>query len=264
MSTSLITLTTDFGTASPYVAAMKGVILSTNPRAQIVDLTHAIPPQDVHHAAFFLAAALPFFPPEAIHVVVVDPGVGTDRALLFVEIGTMKILAPDNGCWTILERGTSTKPVVRQLVEERLWRSPVSATFHGRDILGPVAAHLSRGEAAASVGPTVSTWKRLEVPQPNPVVGGCTGEVVFIDGFGNLITNIPGWQMRDRARRLRVGRRLLRRGFAQVRSYGDADAGSLVLLESSAGLLEIAVVNGNAQRELGARIGSPVTVHWSG
>ncbi len=263
MSSPFITLSTDFGLAAPYVAAMKGVILSINPRAQIVDLTHSIPPQDVRHAAFFLATALPFFPQESVHVVVVDPGVGTERKLLLVEIGGLKVMAPDNGCWTLLDREGGPRPVVRSLSEQRFWRKPVSATFHGRDILAPVAAHLSLGEAPASVGPNVGSWQRLDLPRPKAADGGCVGEVVFVDDFGNLITNIVANQLGGPVRRLKIGRRVMRNGFSQVRAYGDAESGSLVLLESSTGLLEVAVANGNAAREMNLQVGSPVALHWN-
>jgi S-adenosylmethionine hydrolase len=263
MASSLITLSTDFGLAAPYVAAMKGVILTINPRVQIVDLTHSIPAQDVRHAAFFLAASLPYFPPDTVHVVVVDPGVGTERKLLFVEIGGLKILVPDNGCWTLLEGEGGQKPVVRSLSEQRFWRPSVSATFHGRDILAPVAAHLSLGEAASSFGPAVISWQRLKLPRAKAAEGGSIGEIVFVDDFGNLITNIVASQIGGTIRRLRVGRRVMRSGFAQVRTYGEAEAGSLVLLESSTGLLEVAVANGNAARDLSLQVGSPVAVHWN-
>jgi S-adenosylmethionine hydrolase len=262
MSCSVITLTTDFGAAAPYVAALKGVILTINPRVPIVDLTHSIPPQDVRHAAFYLATSIPFFPPSALHVVVVDPGVGTDRKLLLVEVGERKLLAPDNGCWTLLEREGGPKPIVRSLTEERFWRQPVSATFHGRDILAPVAAHLTLGEPPSNFGPVMTSWQHLELPKPHSADGGCTGEVIFIDDFGNLITNIPSRLLGGTVRRLRVGRRVLRSGFQQVRTYGEAASGSLVLLESSIGMLEIAVVNGNASRDLSQEVGAPVAVHW--
>src|SRR5438270_555607 len=130
----IITLTTDFGDASPYVAAMKGVILALNPQARLVDLSHRIPPQAIGHAAFFLAHALPFFPREVLHVIVIDPGVGTERALLYVEVGGHRLLVPDNGCWTELARTVGSAPLVLRLAEARYWRPEISSTFHGRDI----------------------------------------------------------------------------------------------------------------------------------
>src|SRR5439155_17058133 len=188
----VITLTTDFGYGSPYVAAMKGVILSINPAARILDLSHAIPPQALRHAAFFLASAVPYFPPQAIHAVVVDPGVGTDRALLYVETGQHRLLVPDNGCWTELLHISGGEPLVHQITESRYWRATVSSTFHGRDILAPVAAHLSRGLDPRALGSRASKWVRLDLPRPWRGEDGLHGEVIFVDHFGNLITNIGG------------------------------------------------------------------------
>src|SRR5437867_13151633 len=200
----LITLTTDFGGESPYVGAMKGVILGLNPRAHIIDLSHHIPPQEILFTAFFLQSSIPYFPSEAIHVVVVDPGVGTDRALLYVEVDGHRLLAPDNGCWTGLLGQTffsgkpvgqtllSGKPTVIRLTERRFWRPTVSPTFHGRDILAPVAAHLSLGEDPRNLGQPFDDWVRLETRSPIIEPNRVVGEVIFIDHFGNLITNIPG------------------------------------------------------------------------
>jgi S-adenosylmethionine hydrolase len=257
MPDPIITLTTDFGTASPYAASMKGVVLGLNPAARLVDLTHQIPPQDVRHAAFFLAAAVPCFPPEAIHVVVVDPGVGGARVLLYVEVGGRRLLAPDNGCWTLLE-GAGSAHVIR-LAEPRFWRQPVSATFHGRDILAPVAGHLSLGVDPAQLGPRFDEWVRLTWHEPAASPEGLTGEVVFIDDYGNLITNIPGPAWAARPGRVTVGDRPVER---RVRSYVEALPGMAVALVSSFGLLEVAVPFGSAARQLAAVVGTPVVVTW--
>ncbi|HKI33840.1 MAG TPA: SAM-dependent chlorinase/fluorinase [Gemmataceae bacterium] len=260
MPDPIITLTTDFGVAAPYAAALKGVILALNPAARLVDLTHQVPPQDVFHAAFFLANAVPCFPREAIHVVVVDPGVGSDRALLYVEVGGRRLLAPDNGCWTLIEGGG--EPRVIRLAERRFWREPVSSTFHGRDILAPVAAHLSLGIDPTLLGPPAREWVRLARHEPRPVMNGLTGEVVFIDDFGNIITNIRAdWAQAPGV--LLVGGVTLTESFRWVRTYADASPGSLVALTSSNGLLEIAVAQGNAARRLGAEVGTPVTIGWA-
>jgi S-adenosylmethionine hydrolase len=262
MPTPVITLTTDFGEASPYVAAMKGVIVGINPAARIIDLSHQIPPQDVRHADHFLAAAIPYFPPEAIHVVVVDPGVGTQRHALHVKVGGHRLLLPDNGCWTTLAQHSSDSPVVRRLAEPRYWRQPVSATFHGRDVFAPTAAHLSLGADPATLGPTVTDWVQLELPTArlDSSDGTVRGEVVFVDHFGNLITNIPesmlaGWA--GRSLTFRVGSYGTERW---VRTYGEAAAGYLVALIGSTGMLELAVVNGNAARQLSLAVGEPVQV----
>jgi len=257
MPDPVITLTTDFGEDSPYVAAMKGVILGISPCARILDLSHQLPPQDLRYAAFFLATAIPYFPPEVIHVVVVDPGVGTERALLYVEVNGHRLLAPDNGCWTTLAREAS--PRVRRLTEARYWRQPVSATFHGRDILAPVAALLGMGMDAGLLGAVVSEWVRLELPRPTRGPHGVHGEVLFVDHFGNLITNIPAAALPAAPQPLhvKVGEREVSQ---RVRCYGEAQPGDVVALVSSARLLEIAVNQGSAARHLHAQVGTPVVV----
>jgi S-adenosyl-L-methionine hydrolase (adenosine-forming) len=254
MTTPWITLTTDFGEDSPYVAAMKGVILGVNPDVRLLDLSHQIPPQDVRHAGFFLAAAVPCFPPGVLHVVVVDPGVGSERAVLYVEVDGHRLLVPDNGCWTTLP-GSSPPRVIR-LVEPRFWRHPVSATFHGRDIFAPTAGHLSRGLDPRELGPVVNTWVQLPMAAPQRTGDAVTGEVVFVDHFGNLITNIPAeWAAKPRA--VVVGKEEVTRW---ARTYADAAPGTLLALTSSTGYVEIALAQGNAARRLGAAAGTPVIV----
>jgi S-adenosylmethionine hydrolase len=257
----VITLTTDFGPGSPYVAAMKGVILGINPRARILDLGHSVPPQDLRHAAYFLQNAIPFFPPGMIHVVVVDPGVGTERAILYVCVAGHQLLVPDNGCWTGLADDLTNGLTVIRLTEPAYWRSPVSWTFHGRDILASAAAHLSLGLDPGKLGVRAGEWARLETPGPQWQARGVAGAVIFVDDFGNLITNLPA----DASEKLPPGARVVRVGESNVRpawvnTYGQAAAGDLVALTSSSGTLEIAVVQGSAARRLGARIGSEVMV----
>lgn len=261
MAEPFITLTTDYGTTSPYAAALKGVMLSLNPDARILDLSHNIPPQDIRHAAYFLASALPHFPPDALHVVVVDPGVGGDRDILYVEVGAQRILAPDNGCWTLLHDGQPPIRVLR-LTEKRYWRPTVSPTFHGRDIFAPVAANLSLGLDPRKLGPPVSTWVRLERSVCSRSPEGLIGEVVFVDHFGNLISNVPGEVLSERGGRMwiKVGGHEVPR---VVHTYVEAEPGSLVALVSSDGWLEIAVGHGSAARRLHAGVGTVVSVGWS-
>jgi S-adenosylmethionine hydrolase len=262
MPDPLITLTTDFGTSSPYVAAMKGVILGVNPQVRVIDLTHDVPPQDLRHAAFFLAGAIPHFPLEVLHVVVVDPGVGSERAVLYVEVDGHRLLVPDNGCWTSLHGEDGPAPRVIRLEEPKYWRPSVSATFHGRDIFAPAAAHLSLGVDPAQLGPAVTEWVRLAVPRPTVGVQSISGEVVFIDHFGNLITNIPAESMQP-PNVLQVGKHCFRRRFRWVRTYADAAPGTLIALASSNAMLELAVAQGNAARKLRATVGTLVTVGWT-
>ena len=259
----LVTLTTDFGAASPYVAAMKGVILSVNPDARLLDLTHSIPPQDVRHAAYFLARAAPYFPAGTVHVVVVDPGVGSGRAALYAEAGGQRFLAPDNGCLTDVLRALGGPGQVRHLTEKRFWRDAVSATFHGRDIFAPVAGHLTRGTDPAELGPLAEEWVRLPAAAPRPAPGGWVGEVVFVDDFGNLITNLTGEHVPGAPAAVFLDERELT-PLRWVRTYAEAAPGECVCLFSSGGDFEIAVVNGSAARQLAAGVGTAVRVRTAG
>jgi S-adenosylmethionine hydrolase len=256
---SIITLTTDFGSESPYVAAIKGVILGINPSACIVDLTHGIGPQDLSHTAFFLATTIPYFPKGVVHLIVVDPGVGTDRPLLYVNLDGHRMLVPDNGCWTELARKMGTAPLVIRLAESRYWREAISSTFHGRDILAPVAGHLSLGVDASQLGPATDQWCDLKLPEPQRGMEGLTGEVLFVDHFGNLITNIPGTSLAQLQGKpvVRVAGHEISR---EVRHYAEAERGSPVWLTSSFGLLEIAEREGNASKRLNAGVGARVEV----
>jgi len=254
--TPSVTLTTDFGDGSSYVAALKGALLAVNPAARPLDLSHRLPPQDLTATAYFLADALPWFPPGTVHVVVVDPGVGTGRALLCVEWNGQTILVPDNGCWTSLLGQGDAAPRVFRLENRLYWRPEVSATFHGRDILAPVAGHLTLGARPADLGPPVSSWVQLSLPQPVVAPGVVRGEVVIIDPFGNLVTNIPTSAMPAGA----VVRIASQEVSARVRTYGDAEPGALVALIGSSGRLEVAVVQGSAAARLGIGAGAPVEV----
>jgi S-adenosylmethionine hydrolase len=262
MADPLITLTTDFGTDSPYVAAMKGVILGINPAARLIDLSHDIPPQDLRHTAFFLAHAVPYFPPGTLHVVVVDPGVGSDRAALCVCLHGQRLLVPDNGCWTPLAAAQQGQPLrVVRLAEPRFWRATVSATFHGRDVFAPAAGYLSVGINPRELGPPMTDWKKLTLPTPMRDGPRIIGEVLFVDHFGNLLTNVPDADLpAGRADvRVRVADAVPRR----VRTYADAQPGELVALVSSSGLLEVAVAQGSAARRLDAGAGTPVHIDWT-
>lgn len=257
----LITLTTDFGDASPYVAAMKGVILSLNPAARLLDLSHRVPPQDVRHADYFLGTAVPYFPPGTVHVAVIDPGVGSDRRPLVIEAGGQLLVGPDNGIFTRTVKALGEPARIRRLAEPRFWRPEVSATFHGRDVFAPVAAHLSLGAEPAAMGPVVGEMVELK---PHSAVcwgGRRAGEVQFVDGFGNLITNIPAALVPSPPARVALGG-VGPHPVRWVRTYADAAPGELVALVSSDGFVEVAVVGGSAARRLGAGVGAPVELHF--
>jgi S-adenosylmethionine hydrolase len=175
-------------------------------------------------------------------------------------VNGQRLLAPDNGCWTLIEAGAG--PRVTRLTQRRFWREPVSDTFHGRDILAPVAAHLSLGVGPALLGRPASEWVRLPWPEPAADEGGLTGEVVFIDDYGNLITNIPAASWADLGEQpalVAVGGRAVG---PWVRTYSETSPGTPAALVSSVGLLEIAVNHGSAARVLEAAVGAPVVVKW--
>jgi len=253
---AIVTLVTDFGNRSPYSAALKGVILGVNPAAAIVDLTHEIPPQNLRHAAYYLLQAIPHYPAGTVHIVVVDPGVGSERAILLVELSRQYLIVPDNGCWTWLDHFYGPAGSVRQVTESRYWRNAVSPTFHGRDIFAPVAGWLSRGVAAECFGPETSSWVRLGLPACDIGTEEIVGEVMFIDDFGNVISSIPENAVPAGAR-VQHGQEIVTR---RLQTYADAQTGELVYLMSSSGFLEIAEVQGNAARRLGARPGDAVHV----
>lgn len=256
----LIALTTDYGESSPYAAVLKGAILSINPAARLLDLSHRIRPQDIAHADYFLATAVPHFPLGTIHLAVIDPGVGSERAALLAEAGGQFLIGPDNGIFTAALR-TLGGPCVRRLTEPRFWRPEVSPTFHGRDVFAPVAAHLSLGTDPAEFGPAVTEWVERKAHSAVRWEDRCRGEVRFADDFGNLITNIPA----EMVAALPI-RAALAGGephpIRWVRAYSDAGSGELVSLFSSDGFFEIAVVNGSAADRLRASPGTAVELHF--
>jgi S-adenosylmethionine hydrolase len=257
----LITLTTDFGRASPYVAVMKGVILSINPAANVIDLTHDIRPQDVRHACYFLTTAVPFFPAGTIHVCIVDPGVGSARAALYADTPDQLLVGPDNGVFTGVIRKLGCR-AAGALTASRFWRTPTpSDTFHGRDIFAPVAAHLSLGVKYPEIAP--GAIDPVMLPKRCAVTFGkrWSGEVQFIDDFGNVITNVPTCKLKSLPVKVTLGGASL--GVVRwVRTYSEAAPGELVCLFSSDGYFELAQVNGNAARKLNADVGAAIELEW--
>jgi hypothetical protein len=257
----LITLTTDFGHADWFVGAMKGVILGQTPGAMIVDLTHAVPSGDIRAGAFALLAGCRCFPPGTVHVAVVDPSVGSSRPALAVRTTDYYFLGPDNG---VLSFALARERVqaVRRIENERLFRQPVSASFHGRDVFAPVAAYLAGGGDFARVGPEAGGFVRLRWPEPQVAKEGWTGEVIYVDHFGNAITNLGPEQLGGRAPQ---GVELMlpgRKRCPLAACYQAAPVGQPLGLIGSCGLLEVAVNRGSAARSLGLRVGSKVQVRF--
>jgi len=250
----IVTLTSDFGPGSGYVAEMKGRLLHSRTPPTIVDIDHGLPPHDVRAASWLVGQACFAFPADTIHVVVVDPGVGTPRRLTWARLDDQQFLCPDNGIlsWPLLRH---------RLVAARELRIPdgIAPTFHGRDVIAPAAANLVDGAAPDVLGPPVGDLVRLPWPEPRRTAAGVVGDVLHVDAFGNLVTNLPAalWPQAAAARRLVVAGQVVT---TCVRTYGDAAVGSVVALVGSQGFIEVAVVEGRADSRLGVGVGSPVEI----
>ena len=258
---SLITLTTDFGDTAPYVAAMKGVLLSLNPAVRIVDLSHRIRPQDLRHADYFLGVSIPYFPRSTIHLAVVDPGVGGERHALLVEVGGHFLLGPDNGLFTATIRALGGTVTAYRLDQPSYWRKTVSPTFHGRDLFAAVAAHLSRGVPPDELGTPIDHWVTLPSHSAVSWRNSCQGEIAFIDDFGNIITNIPQGQIQSLPVRVSLNGGPPE-AVRWVRTYADARPGELICLFSSDNYFEIAQVQGNAAQFLNAQVGMMIELEF--
>ena len=266
----IITLTTDFGTSDAYVGIMKGVILSINPNAQIVDLTHAIPPQDIYEAAFSIYAAHSYFPKGTIHIIVVDPGVGSDRQAIVSRTDDAFFVCPDNGVLSYLLQSVENEggpPINSVAIQNSAYCLPeVSNTFHGRDVFAPVAAHLSLGVPLDDIGLPLQTLVQLPIQVCELSGSTLTGQIVKIDRFGNAITNISETaiaRLKSTSTggvytyEIRVGRVRL---YRLNRAYAESGVGKPLAIIGSTGLLEIAINGGNAKEGLGLQRGDPVVI----
>lgn len=276
----VITLLTDFGTEDEYVGVMKGVILSIAPHVRLVDLSHQIPPQDVRRAAFFLSSVVPYFPPDTVHLAVVDPGVGTERRPLAIRAPVGMFAGPDNGLFSYVLTEVPKWAAVE--LRNPAYRLPsVSNTFHGRDIFAPAAAHLSAGVPLEALGPPVADLLRLPVPRLEVQGNRLEGEILYADRFGNLVTSIGRlWWGGDHltltpAFRPPIGALVLLFPAATARvtvagvelrgirrTYGEVAPGESLALVGSQGFLEIAVREGSAMERLSLRPGDRVQVGW--
>jgi S-adenosylmethionine hydrolase len=266
----IITLTTDFGLEDEYVGVMKGVILARAPQSTIVDLSHAINRQNIRQAALLIKSAYRFFPEKTIHLVVVDPGVGSDRRFILLQAEEHIFLGPDNGVLGLLLESEHFR-IAYEVQCEQYYLKPVSSTFHGRDILAPVAAHLAAGLDPASVGPVIRrqslkiiTFAEAVIDRGNDTI---TGEVTGSDHFGNLQTNIKASSLNNlygnKISRIIVSVREETIVGVQT-AYAHRAQGEILAIISSRGVLEIAVNLGNAEKFLGADIGDKVTVYMPG
>jgi hypothetical protein len=258
----IITLTTDFGVGSHYVAIMKGVILSLNRQAEIVDLTHAVAAQDIRQGAWILAEVAERFPAGTIHVAVVDPGVGTGRRIVYAALAGQYFVAPDNGLLSRLALRRRPSKII-SIEDPRFWLPSVSSTFHGRDIMAPVAAHLSLGLDPDELGRPLGELVMLDWAEVHVLPGKIQGRVSSIDSFGNLITDITSEMLRDAPTgedtRVACDEH---ETLGIFRTYADQPPMTLVALIGSSGNLELAIVGDSAAAMLGISSGTPVTVSW--
>jgi len=271
---AIITLTTDLGLTDAYVAAMKGVILGINPEAKLIDICHCIKPQNISQAAFVLSTVYQFFPQKTIHIVVVDPGVGTERRAIILRTSLADFVAPDNGVLSYVIQQSSHQPVTdninRQQVElepeleaiaitkPQFWQSPVSPTFHGRDIFALVAARLSLGFPPIEFGETINSVTVLPLPHPHWIPDGkLVGHILHTDSFGNLITDIKSDDLPQTKQSItiEVGNQLIT-GISRTYAEGKG----LLALIGSSGYLEISLKNGSAGAFLNATVGNEVTI----
>ena len=237
----IITLTTDFGAGDHYVGVMKGVIACINPSAVVIDITHGIEAYNIAEAAFKLHASYSYFPEGAIHVAVIDPGVGSARRAIAAEAGGYRFVGPDNGVFSMIFDKLGVDRMAR-ITNPEFMLPTVSATFHGRDIFAPAAAHLSKGIALEELGDVLTSYESLDIPQPHDDGDVITGSAIYADRFGNLVTNILGAVVADT-----IG---IRAGDVTINSlslnYANGKEGELIALVGSSGFLEISVNKGSA------------------
>jgi hypothetical protein len=272
----VVTLTTDFGISDGYVASMKGVILGINPQAKIVDITHAIAPQSIREASFILHTSWRFFPEGTIHVIVIDPGVGSHRRAVILKTPTATFVTPDNGALSYILHELSVEKAAQavpfseliakralpegceavSITKQEYWHQPVSSTFHGRDIFASVAAHLSLDQPAKEFGESIESLNAFHVPVPfKDANGHIIGQVIHIDRFGNLITNLRSGDIPTAGAAVEIKNQRI----ANTSSYYAQGKGLMAIIGSS-DYLELSLKDGNAAAFLGINIGDTVKI----
>jgi S-adenosylmethionine hydrolase len=257
----ILTLTTDYGVNDHLVGVLKGVMLSINPEINIVDITHGVLAHDILDGALAIGQAFKYFPPRTVHVVVVDPGVGTQRRPILVAADQHYFVAPDNGVLSSVYAQAETLNAWN-IISEHYFRQPVSNTFHGRDIFAPVAAWLTKSWQPSSFGETITDFVRFSMPKPKVAGNTIKGIVLRVDQFGNLVTNltaqdVPALASADAKFTIRAGNGVVTR---VVPTFGAGGTGEAVGIIGSSGYLEIAVNKGSAARALSAGRGAEVTL----
>lgn len=258
----IITLLTDFGNQDAYVGIMKGVIAKINPSVNVIDICHSVPPQDIFNGAYLLYTSYKYFPRKTIHVAVVDPGVGSTRDIICVETRDYFFLTPDNGLLSLIIQEERPKNIFRVMNNEYFLPSP-SNTFHGRDVFAPVAAYLSKGTKPHQLGSMVSQLRQIDFPQPGyKSTGQIEGQIIYIDRFGNLITNIreihtKDLEINEKHIEIKIGKKKV---IGLNNTYTDVKIGRPLVLLGSAGFLEVSINQGNAQKYFGVDKGSKIII----
>ena len=255
----LITLTTDFGTRDGYVAQMKGVILRISPKVRLIDVTHDIESFDIMEAALVIRGLWEYFPEGTVHIAVVDPGVGSKRRGIVMRLDGRFYVGPDNGLFSLVFARSHAREV-REISDSNLFLQEPHPTFHGRDVFAPAAAHLSLGIAFDAVGPVVEDPVMLSIPEPIHTEVGIEGEIIHVDQFGNLTSNIESGMLFRSVDSVQIGEWEIK---GIKRFFSEVPTGAPVALINSFGFLEIAVNLGNASKDLGVQKGSRVNVIWS-
>lgn len=254
----IISLLSDFGLSDIYIGVMKGVIAQINPSLKVVDLTHQIPPQNIAAASFNLMNAYPYFPVGTVHIAVVDPGVGSQRKAIALQLESGFLVGPDNGLFSgILQQNLVVSAV--ELTNSKYWQtSTPSTTFHGRDIFASTGAHLANGVSLEQLGSPINpaTLVKLAFPKPTLTATGISGCIQYVDHFGNLVTNIPATDVQGKTWAVVIGNRLI----PVSCTYSDSQIGEIVALIGSHGWLEIAINGGSAQSQLQLDLGARIEI----
>lgn len=260
----VVCLLTDFGLFDHYVGTMKGVLLAAEPEAQIIDLTHDIPPQNVRVGAYQLMASVQYHPKGTLFLCVVDPGVGSDRKIIYVEAGDWRFIAPDNGLLSWVLDRVPPKRIIDISNAPGLPKKP-GQTFHGRDIMAPVAGRILKGEDPTAMGPTLSSFVKIPFPQVKKIGAMWTGEVIARDRYGNLISNFRSSDIAPFVSKAKIWIELndrpdTIRGISTA--YASVAPGKLVAIEGSTGFIEISVRDGNATQKTKLKEGDKLTLHF--
>jgi len=264
MSSSIITLTTDFGLRDPYVAEMKAVILSMSPNTTIVDITHQVEKFNIRMGAYVLAAASSYFPNGTIHVAVIDPGVGTKRRTILIQTKHGYFIGPDNGVLAIAAESQDIEHIYK-ITNPKLMLQKIYSTFHGRDIFAPAAAHIAKGTAPSEFGPEIHkivTPKFAKIIKRKNVL---TGEVIHIDGFGNIVTNFKEKELESMGIKATVNLKLKKTKLKLkfCKAYAEANAQKPLAIIGSHNFLEISINQGNVAENLKTKVGDTVTIYRS-